>query len=620
MAVSKSEFFTHIRSLGLSSVDEYQEWCQKHGFAFHRKKNWREEREELRVAEIERERGAFLEHVGDLGLKTIGEYQEWCRSHGFRDSLDKNVRQRRKERVFSEQLKENGRAKQQKNSSRVSVTEEHVRTLGLESFDEYRIWCLENGLSDALKKKPAALDKERALSTLTGAKRQLNKTRHVIEQIAAGEIASNQIKTIPLRVVHEGFAGLQGDGRDALLRLLLHVEECADLLNVSPGTMRWGHETGNTLIEGVMTLARHHEDWLRPVDEWRPASRNQQVQFSSLVRHLLARYEVPVFMDLVWFRGDDAEARRQQGWFKHVGGGGNIRTADVPVRMSKKMAHHFLQAPEHFTVEEALRWGQVLGQGGSPSLTEAINATRLGRSFDNEGFWGTVVQFFARQSDLDLNQVGPIVGYIQHRKYVPREDGGDDDSGETPLPAEPNFSMKSRSLPKLLGQVVRWQAAWNREPLVAEEEKEDPEKVKFNFFYLEEEDESTGQFLQWTIQELTTARSLASEGDAMRHCVGSYTKKLGKLSVWSVQVRDEERTRRVLTLSIDNETRTATQVRGRFNANPEKEFDESAMGWLDPSRGRGRLNRTDRHFLRRSYKIMHMWLEREGISYAPSMR
>ena len=275
MAVSKSEFFTHIRSLGLSSVDEYQEWCQKHGFAFHRKKNWREEREELRVAEIERERGAFLEHVGDLGLKTIGEYQEWCRSHGFRDSLDKNVRQRRKERVFSEQLKENGRAKQQKNSSRVSVTEEHVRTLGLESFDEYRIWCLENGLSDALKKKPAALDKERALSTLTGAKRQLNKTRHVIEQIAAGEIASNQIKTIPLRVVHEGFAGLQGDGRDALLRLLLHVEECADLLNVSPGTMRWGHETGNTLIEGVMTLARHYEDWLRPVDEWRPASRNQ---------------------------------------------------------------------------------------------------------------------------------------------------------------------------------------------------------------------------------------------------------------------------------------------------------------------------------------------------------
>lgn len=454
----------------------------------------------------------------------------------------------------------------------------------------------------------------------TPGSREGKRARHVIEQIAAGEIAPHELKTIPLRKIHEGFAGLQGDERDALLRLLLRVEVCGDLLNTAPGTMRWGREPGNTLIEGVMALARRHENWLRPVEEWRPVNRNQQAQFGSLARYLLARYDVPVFMDLVWFRGDDAEARRQQNWFKHIGGGGNIRTADVPVRMSKKMAHYFLQAPEHCTVEEALRWGQVLGQGGSPSLAEAINASRLGRSFDNEEFWSTVIQFFVRLPGLDLNQVGPIVGYIQHRKYVPREDGGFGNGGEPSLPLEPNFSMKSRSLPKLLGQVVRWQAGWKREALVAEEEQEEPEKVKFNFFYLEEEDESTGRPLQWTIQELTTARSLASEGDAMRHCVGSYTKKLGKLSVWSVQVRDEERTRRVLTLSIDNETRTATQVRGRFNANPEKEFDESAMGWDDPARGRGRLNRTDRHFLRRSYRIMHLWMEREGISYAPSMK
>lgn len=86
-------------------------------------------------------------------------------------------------------------------------------------------------------------------------------------------------------------------------------------------------------------------------------------------------------MDTVWFRSD-AEGRRQQQWFKHIGTGGNIRTAEIPVLLSKKMAHHFLQAPDHYSVEEALRWGQIIGQDGIPFLAEAINATRLGRSFE----------------------------------------------------------------------------------------------------------------------------------------------------------------------------------------------------------------------------------------------
>jgi len=37
-ASSKSDWHAHIRSLGLSSVEEYQKWCRKHGFKFNRKK------------------------------------------------------------------------------------------------------------------------------------------------------------------------------------------------------------------------------------------------------------------------------------------------------------------------------------------------------------------------------------------------------------------------------------------------------------------------------------------------------------------------------------------------------------------------------------------------------
>ena len=92
---------------------------------------------------------------------------------------------------------------------------------------------------------------------------------------------------------------------------------------------------------------------------------------------------------------------RHQGWYKHIGLGRNIRTADLPLPYTKRMAHLFLQAPDHFTVEMALRWGQVRGLGGSEVLASAVAATRLGRSFEHEDFWQTVLHFFVNEPMLD---------------------------------------------------------------------------------------------------------------------------------------------------------------------------------------------------------------------------
>ena len=81
-------------------------------------------------------------------------------------------------------------------------------------------------------------------------------------------------------------------------------------------------------------------------------------------------------MDAVWFIEDGEEARRQQDWFSHIGAGQNMRTAEVPTELSKKMAHHFLQAPEHYTIEEALRYGQIKGQGGGDDLAGVASIWR----------------------------------------------------------------------------------------------------------------------------------------------------------------------------------------------------------------------------------------------------
>ncbi|WP_074203354.1 hypothetical protein [Parasphingorhabdus marina] len=59
------------------------------------------------------------------------------------------------------------------------------------------------------------------------------------------------------------------------------------------------------------------------------------------------------------------------------------------------MAHHFLQAPDNYSVEQALRWGQMKALGCADAAINAIAASRLGRSLLNEDSWFTVLRFIA---------------------------------------------------------------------------------------------------------------------------------------------------------------------------------------------------------------------------------
>ena len=476
-------------------------------------------------------------------------------------------------------------------------------------------------LQDVLKRtsrRPTPpLSREQAMGALSRAKGQMRRRTHLLRQIHAGHIPPDQVETVLLRRLHQAFANLDTAARDALLELLLHLDTCAaDLLSLSWGTDRYGPTPGNTLIDGVICLARCHRQWARPVADWQPQHRHERQRFAELSRHLLARYDVPTFFDTVWFAGDSEEARQQQDWFAHVGTGQNIRTAaGLPLTLTKRMAHAVPQAPDTATITEALRYGQVIGCGGSPCLAAAINGSRLGRSFHAEAFWATVVDFLARHEDrVPADWVRSIIDYLHHQRFVPQDIVATDGFLGSGPAAEPHLSMKSRSLRKLLRQVERWRKAW----LVDEEPAEEPtahSSRRLAYLYLEKEDDHTGEPLIWTIQELRSGRSLANEGQAMGHCLSSKVAKLSITSVWSVQVRDGERTRRVMTVAIDLLQGAVKEARGRFNVNPDRNTDGPN---LNPGGGggrlKGRLSPRERDLLRQSHDILRLWLDREQIT------
>jgi hypothetical protein len=352
--------------------------------------------------------------------------------------------------------------------------------------------------------------------------------------------------------------------RDGVLpayeRLLWQVQTRTRLLHPS-GRAR-DYRTG--LNAGLWAMALHHADWLRPVETWCPPRQSAWPLCTSLAHHLFALYPVPAFMTSVWFELTDGEVLPQYHWYKHLGLGQSIRTVALPLRLTKAMAHLFTKAPHHYTAIAALRWAQVRGLGGREALARAVAGTRLGRALENEEFWESVVYFFINHPSLEVAAVGPVVDYLQHQRFEWRE-------GVSPAgifgklpPPQPDFSMKGRTAASIGRLVEEWHRQlgqdsnrpcvyWSHSPL------ED--------FQLVEGSEALGNMRVWTIIELLTSRALILEGQAMRHCVATYTDRCAtrQTSIWSMQVENERGRHRVLTVEVDLARGTICQGRGKCN-------------------------------------------------------
>ena len=432
----------------------------------------------------------------------------------------------------------------------------HIHQLGISSVEAYKDWCRAHNFSQGLDKNPRqrqdelyAVTRTQATSIMAKEKKYRNLSE-ILPKIYNQELWSEKLQNAVTRAVSVAFAGSVAP--KVLLKLLLHLEANSDLLK----------ET--TYIQGIVALANHHGSWIRPLEEWKVKKHNRDRQFSELARHLLASYDVPLFMDCVWFNGNVTH----QNWFKHIGTGQNIRTApDIPIALTKKMAHHFLKAPKHYTVEEALRWGQVYALGGDRYLVEALRGTRLVRSFSNDGFWLNVLRFFVANPMLDVSHVNPIIDYIWHQKYENRHVFVERGVAREVGPAQPNFSMRRRTPETLLRQVEEWHGQLGRESKGRELEWI---RSEIGEFHTLEGSEALHNMKFWSIRELLSNDELIDEGRALKHCVSTYAKSChtGRSSIWSMEIEDENGRRKILTIEVALREKVIRQVRGKQNRLP----------------------------------------------------
>jgi len=227
------------------------------------------------------------------------------------------------------------------------------------------------------------------------------------------------------------------------------------------------------------------------------------------------------------------------------------------------MEHVFLASQDHLSIETAIRRAELIVLGAPVEFVQAIAATRLATDFRHSEFWRTFWMFLvANAGDIEPGQIGPMIDYIQAIRHQcitvdtpcgPREIG----------PPQPTFSMKGRTVHSMLRMMQDWHRSlgrsnaafsWARSPfqpwVIQEPIRNDEETPK-----------------RWQMVELTNSAQLRTEGEALDHCVASYTGRCyrGTSSIWSLRMWRGETARHVLTVEVDTSSRTVVQARGRRN-------------------------------------------------------
>ncbi|MCB0843050.1 MAG: PcfJ domain-containing protein [Bacteroidetes bacterium] len=312
---------------------------------------------------------------------------------------------------------------------------------------------------------------------------------------------------------------------------------------------------------------------IRPIDNWKPLrTRRPEPLIKHLGRYLFAQYHLPKFLDHVWFE-DNLEF---QNWYLKLGKGINIRNLNTPLDYTKKMSHYFMQAPDHLTVRQALRWGQILGLGGDRRLADTITSGHLGTNLVEDDFWSTVIIFMKNQPMLDPSLINPIIDYIYHQKFHGQRRLTNYHTYEFIPPPTPGFSMKGRTITSL----IRGMEKWHRE---LREVKYTGKNIswigsrKKDWEYIE--GVGNGQKCYQIIQ-LKSALELIEEGRAMKHCVASYAYSCskGNCSIWSLRVNHDFSQKPLVTIEV-NARDMIVQARGKYNAMPSQVEQNIIRRW-----------------------------------------
>lgn len=367
--------------------------------------------------------------------------------------------------------------------------------------------------------------------------------------------------------------------RRAYWNLIREVRAKSEILSVGFDPAIRKPEHLRVYIRALSYVAKYRTKWICQPETWRPPfclaePISNRVAFRALLKHLFERYPVPNFLAFAWMR---PQARRwYHDLYVHMAAGHGVRQfKEKPgIPLSPNAAKCFLKAPDHLSPVEAMRWGQIRGFGGcKPLALELVRNSILKELTCDERFWETVIRFLIRAKLSYIPQASILVDFIDRQKFQPAEKVWGRGGG--PLPLQPEFTMKGRTLRSLERHLYHW-----RQELLLKR----PSLAKRNFHWdaieVQPMVHQDGD-VRWLIFELLNDRALMLEGAAMDHCVADYVEQCAerKSSIWSLRVHAKGCPKRMATIEVDPERKAIVQANARSNEDPSPAAKEILQRW-----------------------------------------
>ncbi|MFN8344280.1 MAG: PcfJ domain-containing protein [Spirosomataceae bacterium] len=313
------------------------------------------------------------------------------------------------------------------------------------------------------------------------------------------------------------------------------------------------------LLIALLMVGRYRKAWRQPLEGWKSKAKNDYGKFMNLVSYLFLQYEAPRFLYHAFFHPQDYPHLEL---FIYLGTGGSMKEVRFDIKLTKKMQHYFLHAPEGLRVTQAVRWAQVCGLGGDPLLAHRIAYSRLGYADRrrDETLWEDFVRILVQGGMFNLDKLTELIDYVR-----------------TCTQQNPDYSLKGRTLPSLLRQSNEW----HHQMVRAKSTKQAVtwQGVDWEPFTVTEGKEENPVIYQMV--ELLSNKELSEEGQRMHHCVASYADDCfyGKTRIFSLRCTRFGNEERLATIELDLRNRRIVQAKYRYNQKISDKARELLEQW-----------------------------------------
>jgi hypothetical protein len=297
---------------------------------------------------------------------------------------------------------------------------------------------------------------------------------------------------------------------------------------------------GTDYIHVLCNIVGARKYWINDIYNWKPVSRKKYLQLGEMIEYLFCKYPVP---DFLYKAFDSNGSKLYVKWLVHLGRGGKLKDLEnVPLPLTNKGLHYFMQAPGKFSVAEALRWAQVKSLNGSDELAERVAYSWLGtKPYEDEDFWYEFLQKVVNGGMFDVEELVGLVDYVREEKRT-----------------NPAYSLKGRTLNSLLRRSEEWHNRFSPKSSTIVQWK--PSGI------YEYETEKDGIIIK--VEELTEHKDLVSESKTMRHCVQTYSYycSQGLSTIFSMRSYiDGVLLEAMATIEVNLQSGTIVQAKGKMN-------------------------------------------------------